>query len=113
MPKIMARLINSLKNLFQPITGLKDVFKVGQAVRRTGGPEQEFLDQVRWAHRDWQIALKNFDYAVDPDLIDYAIYNIEATEKMYVCLIKRARKENLRADLPFNEPDPVMGLPPA
>lgn len=95
-------LFNILKNLPAVFSILKNrtekIFKLGQAVAEPVDERQEFLGQVDKAHREWQIALNNFNYASDPDLIDYYIYNIEAAEKRYVYFIKQARKENVYSE---------------
>lgn len=44
------------------------------------------------AHRDWLAAREFFNYATDPDLIDYAILNLQAAEKRYIYLWKQARR---------------------
>lgn len=44
------------------------------------------------AHRDWLAARKFFDCATDPDLIDFAILSLQAAEKRYVYLWKKARE---------------------
>ncbi len=87
------------------INAIIGIFKVGQAVEQADNKQQELLDRVRQAHKDWQTALNNFNYCSDPDMIDYAIYNIDATEKKYIGLIKIARKENVTAQLQFDESD--------
>ncbi len=46
---------------------------------------------LRDAHRDWVAAQRLFDYASDPELVDYAIYSLKAAEKQFVYLWKRAR----------------------
>jgi len=83
--------ISSIKNRAEKFINL------GQAVGKAVDDRPGFLKQVDQAHREWRIALNNFNYAVDPDLIDYYIYNIEAAEKRYVYFIKQARKENIYA----------------
>lgn len=72
----------------------------GQANKSTG-EEQEILNQIRKAHAEWQTAINLFNYSTDPDMVEYGIYNIEAAEKKYVCLLKRARKEKLSANRVF------------
>ncbi len=90
----MKQTINIIKNR------LLKFLNIGQAVEPAVDEKQEFLNQVRQAHRDWLCALNNFNYSSDGDMIDFHIYNIEAAEKKYMCLIKRARKEKLTADMP-------------
>lgn len=47
---------------------------------------------VRQAYADWQAAENYFDNVADPDLIDFAIYDIEAAKKKYIYMLKKARE---------------------
>ncbi len=47
------------------------------------------------AHREWMQAKAYFEEVDDPDLVDHAIYAMEAAEKKYMYLLKLARKENV------------------
>jgi hypothetical protein len=89
----MKKVLHNLKNF------LINTISIGQADEDKVDEKQEFFDQVRKAHKDWQIAVENFNYYIDPDIIDYAVYDINAAEKKFVYLIKKARKENLNADM--------------
>ncbi len=68
----------------------------------TVDPEAEqraaFLAAVDAARREWLAARAYFDCVTDPDLIDYAIYTIEAAEKKYMYLLKRARERGYKID---------------
>lgn len=55
------------------------------------GPK-ELLDGVDQAHKEWLTARTYFDNVTDPDLVDHAIYAIEAAERKYVYLLRRARE---------------------
>ncbi len=44
------------------------------------------------AHREWLDASRLFDYATEPELVDYAIYSLQAAEKQFVYLWKKARE---------------------
>jgi hypothetical protein len=57
----------------------------------------QLVEEVRNAHREWIIAQKRLDYAVEYDQIDYAIYALEAAEKRYEMLLKQAKKKQVRA----------------
>jgi len=50
---------------------------------------------VEQARRDWIMAKTYFDNVTEPDLIDHAIYCIEAAEKKYMYLLKQARSQGL------------------
>lgn len=50
---------------------------------------------VAKAHDEW-VQSKNFFQEVnDPDLIDHAVYAMEAAERKYIYLLKKARKEKV------------------
>jgi hypothetical protein len=48
---------------------------------------------VAKAHRDWLEAQALFNEVKEPDLIDHAIYAMEATERKYRFLLKQAKQE--------------------
>lgn len=54
--------------------------------------DQELLAE---AHREWLAAQKFFEFATDPDLVDYAIHSLRAAEKRYIYLWKKARQDSL------------------
>lgn len=55
--------------------------------------EHELLMQeIRKAHLDWVTAQSMFDYVVEPDEIDHIIFLINAAEKKYMTLYKRAKQ---------------------
>jgi len=53
-------------------------------------PEEEMLKE---AHQALIAAQNLFACADDPDMIDYAIYNLKAAEKRYNFLIKTIKKQ--------------------
>ncbi|MDQ7794644.1 MAG: DUF2508 family protein [bacterium] len=60
-------------------------------------PLQEVVEQ---AWREWQAAQAYFDAVSDPDLVDHAIYMVEAAERKYGYLIKRAKAEGIAGTPP-------------
>ena len=48
---------------------------------------------VRRAYAEWQAAENYFENVADPDLVDFAIYDMEAAKKKYIYMLKRARAE--------------------
>lgn len=60
---------------------------------RPAAPGQDYFSMVEQARQDWQCARERFDQISDPDLIDHAIYDLEAAERRYVYLLKKAREE--------------------
>ena len=54
--------------------------------------ENNIYELVKKAKKEWLIAQNVFNNVSEPDLIDYAIYNMEAAEKKYVYLMKQAKE---------------------
>ncbi|NLA26088.1 MAG: DUF2508 family protein [Firmicutes bacterium] len=54
---------------------------------------QDYFFLVEQARREWQSARKRFNEISDPDLVDHAVYNIEAAERRYIYLLKKAKEE--------------------
>lgn len=98
------------ENIIRLKDRLLDFFSVGQVVGQSFIEEKDFFEQVQEAHREWQIALNNYNYCTDPDIIDYYICNIDAKEKKFVYLLKRARKEKIVLDLQIKEGNFVKGF---
>ena len=94
------------ENIINLKNKLLEFLNVGQVIgQQPLAEERDFFDQVKQAHREWQIALNNYNYCEDPDFIDYSIYNIDAKEKKFVYLIKRARKEKIVLDFNVSDGD--------
>ena len=58
--------------------------------------ETKQMEDIRFeiaeAHRDWENAIRFFDYAVGKDQIDYAIYYLITAEKRYEMLLRLAKR---------------------
>lgn len=55
-------------------------------------PEADLVYETEQARREWQLARSYFDTVTDPDLIDFAIYNLKAAERRYTYLLKQVRQ---------------------
>lgn len=53
------------------------------------------VDLVDRARCEWEQAKTLFDEVEDPDLIDHAIYAMEAAERKYMYLLKKAKEEKI------------------
>lgn len=53
------------------------------------------LDEIELAKKEWVIAQQRLDYLSDSELIDHAIFMLEAAEKKYGYLLRRARELQL------------------
>ncbi|MDF2548673.1 YaaL family protein [Anaerosolibacter sp.] len=60
--------------------------------------EDKMLEHIRQAHDDWRNAESYFQTVTDPDLIDYAIYRVEAARTRYTYLMKLAREMGVRSN---------------
>mgnify|MGYP001302797747 CR=1 FL=1 len=55
------------------------------------------LESVVRARDEWTAAKNYFEMVSDPDLVDHAIYMLEAAERKYMYLLKRAKTEGLES----------------
>ncbi len=75
----------------------------GKGNRRTPEEEKEdrqyakLLEEIAAAKAEWAVAQQNLDVVSEPDLIDYAIYNLEAAERKYGYLLREAKKHQAAA----------------
>ena len=65
---------------------------------RTHPAAPDLLVNLEQAHREWLYANTYFNCVADHDLIDYAIFNLGATEKKYIYLLKQARAKGICAE---------------
>jgi hypothetical protein len=56
--------------------------------------DQAYLEEVRKAWQEWNAAQNYFENVSDPDLIDYAIYDLEAARRKYMYMLKQARSRD-------------------
>lgn len=52
-------------------------------------------DSIEQARGEWLSSRAYFEAVSDPDLVDHAIYMMEATEKRYIYLLKKAREAGI------------------
>lgn len=50
-------------------------------------------DKVAEALERWKAAMEYYENVRDPDLIDFAIYDMEAARRKYVFLLKQTKRE--------------------
>ncbi|MGE5553743.1 MAG: YaaL family protein [Betaproteobacteria bacterium] len=79
-----------------PIAGLVGALApAGETDELLGRTPENLLADVEEARQQWLSAKAYFDNVTDPDLIDMAIYSIEAAEKRYMYLLKMARLQGI------------------
>lgn len=62
---------------------------------RVDPDEQRLIEEANAALREWQTAQAQFqvvDGVRDPDLVDHAIYHLEAAERRYVYLLRQLQQ---------------------
>lgn len=55
--------------------------------------EERLYASIRAAENEWRLAEGRFNQATDPDLIDFAAYDIMAAKSRYEYLLKAAKKQ--------------------
>lgn len=69
--------------------------KVNSYWREEQEKRLQVYQDVRQAHAEWEMAQMYFEYAVEHDQIDYAIYMLEAAERKYQMQLRQAKKIKL------------------
>lgn len=59
---------------------------------------EEFLRELHDSRREVEVARQQFDFVLDPLLIDHLIFRLGAAEKHLNYLLQLARKMNLYAE---------------
>ncbi len=52
--------------------------------------DRAYREQVQRALEDWKKATAYFESVSDPELVDYAVYDMEAAKKRYIYLLRNA-----------------------
>lgn len=53
------------------------------------------LENLKNAQNEFETAINNYEFAIEPELIDYYTYNIKATQTRYQYLLKKAKEKGL------------------
>lgn len=81
------------------VSALGDLYnRISQTKARETDEDKELAQCVFKAYEEWQSAENFFHSISDPDLIDHAIYKLEASKARYVYLLKQAKAEGIRID---------------
>lgn len=57
--------------------------------------KQEYIDIIEKAREEMRIAERYFETVSDPDLVDHAIFQLEAARKKYIYLLKCAQSQGI------------------
>lgn len=94
------RITNKKENLVHEISDFVGDFikKINQLKDESADGTEDLISVVSKAHEEWQSAEKFFNNVSDPDLIDHAIYKVEAAKSRYTYLLKQAKKEGIKVN---------------
>lgn len=71
----------------------KNIFKNFQIKKSTSFKDEAFTN-IENAKKEWEDAKNIFENVSQPDLVDYAIYKVEAAEQKYIYLLKQYKYNN-------------------
>lgn len=54
--------------------------------------KKDLVIQIEKAKREWNLARIQLNEMYEPELIDYAVYRLQAAERHYMYLLKRAEQ---------------------
>ncbi|HHY78609.1 MAG TPA: YaaL family protein [Clostridiales bacterium] len=60
---------------------------------------KEFFEALAKARQEWYDAQNYFENVTEEELIDHAIYKMEAARSKYMYMIKHAKQFGIKADL--------------
>lgn len=86
--RIENKFLNNLTNIYEK-------FMYGEVKSE----DEQILENIRVAHEDWKNAEKYFQNVTDPDLVDHAIFRIEAARTRYTYLLRLAREMGIHGDM--------------
>lgn len=72
------------------IKNIKDKIDDKKQVQKTN----DMLEKIQRAQKEWEDKENYFNFATDSDLVDFAIYDIEASKRKYAYLLKLAKDKN-------------------
>ncbi|WP_083851674.1 YaaL family protein [Sedimentibacter saalensis] len=72
------------------IKNILEIFKHPQKSEE----KKDIYINIENAKREWEDAKNIFENVSQPDLVDYAIYKVEAAEKKYIYLLRQIKNGN-------------------
>lgn len=91
--------MSSISNKELKIKNILDNFKIQKnANDKNANDKNDLYINLENAKKEWEEAKNIFENVSEPDLVDYAIYSVEAAEKKYVYLLRQIKNENANAN---------------
>jgi len=63
--------------------------------KETDNDTLDLIKNLKNAQSEFETAITNYEFANDPELVDYYTYKIKATETRYQYLLKKAKEKGL------------------
>lgn len=63
--------------------------------KETDNDTLDLIKNLKNAQSEFETAITNYEFAKDPELVDYYTYKIKATETRYQYLLKKAKEKGL------------------
>lgn len=79
------------ETLLKTLSSIPQHLVVEESAPTAQPPRPTFLELVEQAKQDWMAAKSYFENVSEPELVDHAIYLIEAAETKYMYLLRKAR----------------------
>ncbi|KXZ38933.1 Protein of unknown function [Alkalithermobacter thermoalcaliphilus JW-YL-7 = DSM 7308] len=64
--------------------------------------DEQFINELKSAYLDLKSAESFFESVKDPDLVDYAVFRLEAARSRYSYFLKKAKENNIRSKSVYN-----------
>lgn len=81
------------------LAGLLSNLSAGPTVDPNLEERNQITRAIEKAHREWIAARTYFQTVSDPELVDHAIFLVDAAEKKYMYLMRRAREHGFTASM--------------
>ncbi|MEL7648850.1 MAG: YaaL family protein [Sedimentibacter sp.] len=82
--------MNTISNKEFNIGNILGMFKQSKKEK----PKNDCYINIENAKKEWEDAKNIFENVSEPDLVDYAIYNVDAAEKKYIYLLRQIKNGN-------------------
>lgn len=85
--------MSSVSNKELKLKSILENFKIHKNLSNEN-KKDDLYTNLENAKKEWEEAKNIFENVSEPDLVDYAIYNVEAAEKKYVYLLRQIKNGN-------------------
>lgn len=79
-----------MNGIFNKQFKLRNIFESFNKPRNENDKNDVYIN-VETAKKEWEDAKNIFENVSQPDLVDYAIYKVEAAEKKYIYLLRQIK----------------------